>query len=220
MKVGEQLYIYLWNDNRENNCNSIFIDGKVPLLVDPGHLHRTSALFDRMKADGVDPARIRAVIATHAHPDHFEGSLAFKDHGVKIAISQREDKYVEEIGLPTYLQQGLTAPEYRVDFYLQEGDLLLGRHEFQIIFTPGHSPGSISIYWPRYKTLLPGDVVFMQSVGRSDFAGGDAKILKQSVERLAKLRVDLLVPGHGPAIQGRERVQSNFDFVKRMFFSA
>jgi hydroxyacylglutathione hydrolase len=219
MKVSEHLYIYLWHDTRENNCNSVFIDGKIPVLIDPGHLRRVPALFDRMKADGVDPARIQSVICTHAHPDHFEGSLAFKDHGVRIAISQREDKYIEEIGKPNYLQQGLTVPEYRVDFYLQEGDLILGKHEFRILLTPGHTPGSISIYWPRYKVLVAGDVVFVQSVGRTDFAGGDAKVLKQSVQNLSRLPVELLIPGHGPAIQGKERVQNNFEFVKRMFFS-
>lgn len=218
MKVAEHLYVYLWNDPRENNCNSIFIDGKIPLLIDPGHLPRVQELFSRMREDGVDPGRIRLVISTHAHPDHFEGALAFKDPAVKIAISQQEEKYIEEMARAGYDGQGGTLPDYRIDFYLKEGDLILGRHEFQILLTPGHTPGGLSIYWPRHKVLIPGDVIFMQSVGRSDFPGGDSGALKESVEHLSRLSVELLVPGHGPAIQGAERVRNNFEFVRRMHF--
>ena len=218
MKVAEHLYVYLWNDPRENNCNTIFIDGKIPLLIDPGHLPRVQELFSRMRADGADPGGIRIVISTHAHPDHFEGTLAFKDTAVKIAVSQQEEKYIEEMAHAGYAGQGGTLPDYRIDFYLKEGDLILGRHEFQILLTPGHTPGGLSIYWPRHKVLIPGDVIFMQSVGRSDFPGGDSGALKESVEHLSRLSVELLVPGHGPAIQGAERVKSNFEFVRRMYF--
>jgi hydroxyacylglutathione hydrolase len=216
MKVADHFYVYLWNDTRENNCNSIFIDGKVPLLIDPGIKSRIQELFSRMRADGVDPGKISLIIGTHAHPDHLEGALAFNPN-VRIALSQREQKYIEEMGSARYVDQG-TLADYRVDFYLKNGDLLLGRHEFQIILTPGHTPGGLSVYWPRHKVLISGDIVFMQSVGRSDFPGGDSQALKESVERLSKLSVELLVPGHGPAIQGAEKVRNNFEFVRRMYF--
>ena len=111
-----------------------------------------------------------------------------------------------------------TLADCRVDFYLKEGDLIIGRHEFQIILTPGHTPGGLSVYWPRHKILISGDIIFMQSVGRSDFPGGDSRALKESVEHLSKLPVELLVPGHGPAIQGAEKVRNNFEFVRRMYF--
>ena len=218
MKVAEHLYVYLWNDPRENNCNTIFVDGKTPFLIDPGLLPRVQDLFSRMRADGADPGRIRLVISTHAHPDHFEGTLAFKDSAVKIAVSQQEEKYIEEMVRAGYAGQGGNLPDYRIDFYLKEGDLILGRHEFQIFLTPGHTPGGLSIYWPRHKVLISGDVVFMQSVGRSDFPGGDSQALKESVESLSRLSVELLVPGHGPAVQGAEKVRNNFEFVRRMYF--
>lgn len=217
MKVADQFYVYLWNDPRENNCNTVFIDGKVPLLIDPGIKSRLQDLFSRMRADGVDPGKIRLIISTHAHPDHFEGALGFDDPAVKIALSQREQKYIDEMGHAGYLGQG-TLTDYRVDFYLKDGDLIVGRHEFQIILTPGHTPGGLSVYWPRHKILISGDIVFMQSVGRSDFPGGDSQTLKESVEHLSKLPAELLIPGHGPAIQGAEKVRNNFEFVRRMYF--
>lgn len=217
MKIAEQLHVFLWEDGRENNCNTIFIDGQVPLLIDPGHLRRVNVLFEKMARKGLDPRRIKAVICTHGHPDHFEGTLAFRDVSTKIGISHPEERYIEEVGRPMYLQMGVTMPEFRVDFYLEDGELVVGRHEFQVIMTPGHSPGSISLYWPRHKVLIPGDVVFMQGIGRSDMPGGDVEKLKESIERLSRLQVELLIPGHGPVVQGAVNVGSNFDFVKKAF---
>ncbi len=219
MRVTEHLYVYLWKDPKENNCNSIFIDGKVPLLIDPGHYHRVQNLFDRMSEDGVDPGKIRVVVCSHSHPDHFEGTLAFKDGQAKIGIALQEERLIEEIGPTAYARQGKQMPDYRVDFYLKEGDLVLGKHEFQVLLTPGHSPGSISIYWPRLKALFPGDVVFMQGVGRTDLPAGDNEALKQSILRLSSLPVELVIPGHGSAIQGAERVADNFEFIKRLMLS-
>ncbi len=218
MKVAEHLYVYLWADTRENNCNSVFIDGKIPLLIDPGHRHRVKELLDRLRSDGVDPARIRVIICTHGHPDHFEGADTLRDIApLKVAISRQEEEYLEETGRPTYSQQGLAMPDYHVDLYLREGDLVLGKNEFQILLTPGHSPGSLCVYWPRHKVLISGDVVFAQGVGRVDFPGGDAKALRQSIERLEKLPVEILIPGHGPALQGEDRVRKNFEYVKTAF---
>jgi len=213
MRVTEHLYLYLWSHESENNCNSIFIDGKTPVLIDPGHMHRVPSLFERMRRDGVDPGKIHAVICTHGHPDHFEGTLAFRDGKVKIGISALDEKLVEEVGGPMYARQGLRMPDFRVDFYLKEGDLTLGKHDFQVLHTPGHSPGSLCLYWQRYKLLVPGDVVFNGGVGRVDLPGGDQNLLKKSLERLASLPVELLIPGHGPALQGAEQVRRNFDSV-------
>jgi glyoxylase-like metal-dependent hydrolase (beta-lactamase superfamily II) len=220
MRVTEHLYVYLWSDQRENNCNSIVIDGKVPLLIDPGHAHRVNNLFDRMREDGFDPGKIKTVICTHAHPDHFEGTLVFQDRSVKIGMSREEERFVEETGKPMFLERGLNMPDFRVDYYLKDGDLTIGKHEFEVMLTPGHSPGSICIYWPRYRILFPGDVIFMQSIGRSDLPGGDETVLKQSIERLSKIPIELIIPGHGPAIQGAEQVAANFELIERTYLSA
>jgi hydroxyacylglutathione hydrolase len=216
VKVAEHFYIYLWDDERENNCNSIFIDGKVPVLIDPGHLHKVKDLFARMRSDGVDPTRVRVVLATHGHPDHFSSTAAFASESVKIGLSKEDEIFINDIGKPMYAQYRLDPSQYRVDFYLRDGDLILGKHEFQMIATPGHTPGGLCIYWPRYRVLFPGDLVFYKGVGRVDFPGGDLKALKQSIDVVSRLPVEIIIPGHGQAVQGGPRVRANFEFIRKM----
>ena len=82
---------------------------------------------------------------------------------------------------------------------------------------PGHSPGSLCVYWPKNKTLICGDVIFRGSIGRVDLPGGNGQQLKQSIEKLSRLKVDLILPGHGPAIQGGGNVQANFQMIRNYF---
>lgn len=218
MRVADNLYLYFWNDPRENNCNSVFIDGKTPLLIDPGHAHRLEELFSKMREDGANPESVEVIICTHSHPDHLEGVSKFKN-SVKIGLSLVEEKYLEETCRPAYAAQGNQFPDYRVDFYLRDGDLQVGKHEFEVLSTPGHTPGGLCLYWPRYKVLFSGDTVFSQSVGRTDLPGGDAKALITSIAKIAKLPLELIVPGHGPAVQGRAAVQKNFTYIMKAFAS-
>ena len=91
--------------------------------------------------------------------------------------------------------------------------------EFQVIHTPGHSPGSISLYWPEQKALFTGDVIFREGLGRTDLPGGDGNTLKKSIQRLAELEVERLLPGHGDIILDAELVQMNFQRVERSWFA-
>lgn len=220
MKISDHLYIYLWSNPRENNCNSIVVDGKVPLLIDPGLNKYLSLLFQKMAQDGFDSSKVKLVVCTHGHPDHIEAAFALKKGGAKFAMSMEEERYVLTTGASWYAGQGKKMPTLDLDFYLKDGALNLGKHEFEIILTPGHSPGGISIYWPRHKILFSGDTVFMKSVGRVDLPGGNSKLLKKTVEELSKLKVELLIPGHGPAVQGAQNVKANFDFIKKMLVNA
>jgi glyoxylase-like metal-dependent hydrolase (beta-lactamase superfamily II) len=107
-------------------------------------------------------------------------------------------------------------------FYLEEGDLSLGsadkRVAAKVLLTPGHSPGSISLYLEDDKILVTGDVVFAGSIGRTDLPGGSPSLLRKSIDRLSQLDVEHLVPGHstemGSVISGKEKVRRNFYGVK------
>ena len=219
MKLEKDLYAYLWQSVYENNCNTYLIRGEVTVLIDPGHSRHIPNLFRQMEQDGISREGIDLVIVTHSHPDHFEGLEAFKDLPVKIAMNQEEARYLGENAKLLFEMMGKPVSEFRVDFYLREGELHLGKLTFDIYQTPGHSPGSLSIYWPERKVLFTGDLVFNGGIGRTDFPGGNPKAIKESIERMSRLDTELLLPGHGEMVRGKELVVQNFEFIRQNFYA-
>jgi glyoxylase-like metal-dependent hydrolase (beta-lactamase superfamily II) len=141
-----------------------------------------------------------------------------------VALHEEEAEYHRAMG---HRLAGLMSSEARLeaDFYLKEGNLNLGKEaklSLEVLHVPGHSPGSISLYWPANGVLITGDVLFFGSAGRTDIPGGEGKLLKESIERLSQLDIEYLLPGHstefGAVIEGRERVKQNFAFVKMNYF--
>ncbi len=218
MKLLDYLYVYPWESMVENNCNTYLIDGQVPTLIDPGHHHLFPKLRDAMAADGFHPADIKLVIATHAHPDHFEAVQDFLDLDTRIALHPEAEEFIEMHGEHFFQILGKSLPPYRVDFHLVEGELQVGEHRLQVIQTPGHAPGSICLYWPEARALFSGDVIFSQSLGRTDLPGGNGPLLKKAIDQLAEVEAALLLPGHGPLVHGAAEVKKNFHVVRSMFY--
>jgi hydroxyacylglutathione hydrolase len=218
MKLDSDLYAYPWVSMQENNCNSYLIGGDVPVLIDPGHQHLVKNLINQMEKDKNRLEDIRLIIATHVHPDHFEATQTFARAGVLLALHPEEEKFMKETGGEFYRGFGMEMPEIKVDFFLKEGELKLGTKTLQVLYTPGHSPGSISLYWPEKKALFTGDVVFAMGVGRTDFPGGDGMLLRDSIERLARLDAEWLLSGHGEVLKGKKNIQRNFSYIRTNFF--
>ncbi len=218
MELEKNLYAYLWQNPYENNCNTFLIRGEVNTLIDPGHSKHVPDLLRQMEADGISPEEIDLIILTHCHPDHLEGLDAFMNHPVEIAMNREEERYLKESGKVLFEMMGQSMPEFRIDFYLKEGDLHLGKELFHIYETPGHSPGSISIYSPQRKVLFTGDLVFYGGIGRTDFLEGNSKLIKESIGRMSHLDIEILLPGHGEFVTGREMVLQNFEYIRQNFF--
>jgi hydroxyacylglutathione hydrolase len=219
MKLEKDLYGYLWQNAYENNCNTYLIQGEETILIDPGHSRYLSQVFKEMEKDEISPEAIDLVIVTHSHPDHLEGLDAFLDKPVKIAMSREEERYLLESGKLLYEMMGQPLPKFRIDFYLKEGELHIGEKTFHIYQTPGHSPGSLSIYWPERMALFTGDLIFRGGIGRTDFPEGNSRLLMESIEKLADLDTEILLPGHGDIVKGREEVLQNFEFIRQNFYA-
>lgn len=211
MKILEDLYGFIWTDNRTNNCNTYLIGGSKKLLIDPGHKTLFGHVRKGLERLNLTPEGIDVVIVTHGHPDHLEMAPMFKKD-TRIAMSLVEYQFIREHYRP-YLE--IPKP----DFFLKEGELAVGDLTFQILVTPGHSPGSICLYWPERKALFTGDVIFKQGVGRTDLGGGEGCLLKESILRLSNLDVEILLPGHGEIVQGEKAVKDNFKFIENYYFS-
>ncbi len=114
---------------------------------------------------------------------------------------------------------GLTQPAFKASSFCAEGELHAAGLTLQIIHAPGHSPGSICLYWPEKQVMVTGDVVFSSSIGRTDFPGGNSALLKKSIERISALPTVLVLPGHNEVVEGEDAVKRNYDFIRRSFFS-
>jgi len=211
MKIMDALYAFMWRDVTRNNCNTYFINGSKKILIDPG----LKSLFSHVKKGfeklDVSPEETDLVIATHGHPDHLEAVQLF-EQPTMFTMGREEYRFFEKT-VGKYFK--LPDPA----FFLQEGELAIGDNRFQVISTPGHSPGSVSLYWIEQKVLFSGDVIFKRGIGRTDLPGGKGGLLKESIKRLAKLDIEYLMPGHGEIVSGREAVKANFQMIEDTWFS-
>ena len=220
MKIREHLYAYIWTDYRANNCNTFVIrNDQATCLVDPGHRAFLPQLFESLRKDGIAQEQITSVIVTHCHPDHLEGALDLRKQGAVLGIHRKEEEFLKEIGPYFARMFGWSMPELSFDFYLEEGPLEVGGESVRVLETPGHSPGSISLFWEEPRVLFSGDLVFAQGVGRTDFPGGDGNLLKESIRRCRELQAAMLMPGHGEPLNTPDEVERNFELVERMYFS-
>ncbi|MEN6441059.1 MAG: MBL fold metallo-hydrolase [Syntrophobacter sp.] len=216
MKVFDGLHAFIWTSMSANNCNTYLIDGPTKILVDPGHLHLFEHVSTQLRSIGVELSDIDLVLVTHGHPDHFEAAKLFKNLPAAFALSRTDWRMIEEIG--KYLGPSFDLSEYTPDFFLEKGDLKVKDVELDVIPTPGHSQGSVSLYWTERKALFTGDLLFRDGLGRTDLPGGNGAILKESIKGLESLDTEWLLPGHGDMISGAVEVRSNFRRVEEFWF--
>lgn len=216
MRVFGDLHAFVWQDPTANNANTYFIKGPKNLLIDPGHYHLFGNVKDRLSRLSVAPEDIDLVILTHAHPDHVEAVRAFSNSRTLIALHETELHFMRTLAPHYGAAMGTT--DFEPQLLLREGELLVGDLTFQVIHTPGHSPGSVCLYWPREKALFTGDVIFYQGIGRTDLSGGNGQALKQSIQSLSGLEVEHLLPGHGETVSGGALVKKNFSDIERVWF--
>lgn len=145
--------------------------------------------------------KVTMLLNTHCHIDHILGNEFVKQkYSTKLYIHQTEEFVLnaQKIFAPHY---GFNRyQEAKPDGYLVEGDVVeFGLQKFAVLFVPGHSPGHIAFYNEKEKVVLAGDVLFQNSVGRTDLPGGNHNTLIDSIhKKLFTLPDEVTVyPGHG-----------------------
>jgi glyoxylase-like metal-dependent hydrolase (beta-lactamase superfamily II) len=142
------------------------------------------------------------LLNSHCHLDHIFGNkFIHQQYNLTLHIHQ-DEKPVLDNSPAAGLMWGLPFDPYQGDLiYLKEGEtILLGEDRFELILTPGHSPGSISFYCEEQKFVIAGDVLFRTGIGRTDLPGGNFETLMNSIrKKLFTLPDEVVVySGHGP----------------------
>jgi len=147
-----------------------------------------------------DHLELQALWVTHSHWDHMADSCKFlENYGVAVCVHQLDAENVEfpgKDGVPTWqVIQGVKPSSL-----LQDQDLLyVGESVWQVIHTPGHSPGSACFYQKEQKVLFSGDVLFRGTCGNVSFPTSSPALMADSLEKLLLLPEETRVfPGHGP----------------------
>ncbi|MGM0441882.1 MAG: MBL fold metallo-hydrolase [Elusimicrobiota bacterium] len=192
------------------NCYIVYGDSqKEALVIDPaGDSEKI------LKESG--PASISKIIFTHAHWDHIGGAVKLKKStGARIILGEKDQTTLNDkkFNLNKFLQISEDSPP-RPDELVEEDDIIeISGVQLEVLETPGHTPGSISLYSKDERVLFCGDALFAGSVGRCDLPGGDMEVLKENIkQKILSLEDDVKVyPGHGPSTTvGKERKDNPF----------
>ena len=197
--------VFIIGFNYDSNC--YLINDNV--LVDTGAGQNKEYLFSKLRENGVEPENIELIVNTHCHFDHIGGNHFFPN--AKIAVHRLDAISIRnEDTLGTSMSAFDGVDNSRVDVELEEGDKI---GDFEVFHTPGHTAGGICL-WDG-ENLISGDTIFAGGgVGRLDI-GGDYNDMKNSVERLTKLDVVNIYPGHGPIVEknGKDHIKLSYSFL-------
>jgi len=198
-------------------CNCSIIGDEASheaMVIDPGDdIEDVLALLSKHNL------HVKHIVITHAHIDHVGGAMKLRAAtGAPILLNQNDYSLLKMLDMQA-AWIGVPPPgKVEIDHSLATGETVTaGSHTATVLHTPGHTEGSICLYFQAEKKLIAGDTLFAGSIGRTDLPGGSTqKILRSLHETVLALPDEtVVVPGHGPLTTiGNER-ESNPFLVKR-----
>ena len=208
--VTENIYLVGGADITDpRDCAVNLLDLGDLVLIDAGAGPSYDEIVSNIENLGLNPATLKAVILTHCHIDHIGGAPQFRDTlGVQIIMHHLDAEPVEQgdDGMTAAYWYNLQFPPMPVDVKLEKEEerLLFGNQEVVCLHTPGHTPGSLSVYLDRGGTR----VLFGQDIHGpfSEEFGSDLAAWRRSMERLLALEADILCEGHFGVYQPKENV--------------
>jgi len=209
-----QIQVFTFNQFFENTI-IVFDKTKECVIIDPGcyTISEKDTLQKYISTNNLIPVKL---INTHCHIDHILGNnFIAKTYDIELEMNAND---MELIKSSNEIAQLYGFTDYEMSplpkKFLNEGDTLeFGNSQFKILFTPGHAPGHISLYSEKDGLLISGDVLFNNSIGRTDLPGGNYDLLIESIKnKILTLNDNTIVYcGHGPSTTiGNERLNNPF----------
>lgn len=189
----------------QTNCYVLSNNGKA-VAVDPGG--DPAPVLDYLERSGLE---LECILVTHLHFDHTGGCKALGDAtGAKIYACP-VDNYLLDTEVGRGGMMGFPVNDTFEYEELHEGDNKFIDLDCKVLATPGHTPGSLTFYFPEAEAAFVGDLVFRRSIGRTDFPGGDMDQLKNSVaQKIFTLPgKTALLSGHGPMTTSEDEKNHN-----------
>lgn len=198
----------------QENTYVLYDETKECIIIDPGCYDdgNRNELAAFIESEQLKPVRL---INTHCHLDHVFGNGFVADkYNLKLEINKKDEPILDSYMMTAKMYNLDAQPSPSASSYLDEGDnITFGNSSLEILFTPGHSPGSITFYNKEQKFMIVGDVLFQGSIGRTDLPGGDMDTLIASIKnKLLPFENEYVVyNGHGPSTTiGYERDHNPF----------
>ncbi len=187
----------------KNNC----------LIIDPGD--EASFILQYLQRERLN---LVGLLATHGHFDHIMAVGEIQESFPVPFCVNKQDlflvKNVKEASSYFLGYQPAILPIKIIKYFNQQRQLKIKNFSFKVLFTPGHTPGSVCFYFSKDKVLFTGDTLFKQGIGRYDFSYSDKNQLQKSLQKIFKLPMETKIfPGHGES----SFLEKEKDFIYQNF---
>ena len=191
------------------NCSVIGDEAsREAIVIDPG-----DDVEDVLALVRKHQLQVKQIVITHAHIDHVGGAMKLRAAtGAPILLNQNDYALLKMLDVQAAWIGVATPKRVEIDQNLADADTVkAGSLAAQVLHTPGHTEGSVCLYFPAEKKLIAGDTLFAGSIGRTDLPGGSYKKILHSLHQRVLTLPDetVVIPGHGPVTTIGEERESN-----------
>lgn len=198
----------------QENTYLLFDETKQAVIIDPG-LYTPEDKDTFVSVVKKNNLELKGIYATHCHIDHIIGvNFLKKEFSIPFYANEKEQYNIERLEEVAELYDFYVSDKIKIDKNIKEGnEIIFGNSRLDVLETPGHTTGHLSFFSPQDNFVIAGDVIFKDTIGRTDLPGGDLDVLINSIfTKILPLGDEVIIySGHGPHTTiGMERKDNPF----------